>query len=488
RAAALAALASATLYAALAGFSVPTRRALIMVAVAMGVVLLQLRWRRSDALVLALWGVLLWDPLSVMEAGFWLSFAAVAVILYAMGGQGERRRHWWRRGRLHGAVALGLAPLSLLFFQQQPLLAPVANLVAVPWVSLLVVPMVLAGALCLPWAPGTGQFLLQGGADLLALLWPVLEHLAAWPAVRWQHAPPPWSAAVSIAGLGLLLAPRGLPGRWLGALWLLPLFFSLPPSPAPGSVRFTLLDVGQGLAAVLQTRHHVLVYDTGPRYSASFDAGGAVLVPFLRSQGVERVNLLIVGHGDNDHLGGARSLLREMPVERILSSVPSRLAGARPCHAGQAWQWDGVSFRMLHPGADSELDGNDASCVLHVSTKGPGILLTGDIEKAAERALLRREGQWLRARLLVAPHHGSRTSSSEPFIDAVAPEHVLFPVGYRNRYRLPAEAVVARYRRLGARLWDSARHGAISVVLDAGGGLSPPRAHRLVQRRYWHGG
>ena len=490
RAAALGGMAAAWGYAALAGFSIPTQRAMVMVTLVMAAVFFRLRWRAGDILALALWCVLLLDPLAVMAAGFWLSFSAVAVILYAMERGAARPAGWWRWGRVHWAVALGLAPLSLLFFQQQSLLAPLANALAVPWVSLMVVPLVLAGACLAPFLPQLGGALLGLAAKLLAWLWPLLEWLAQPQWGQWFQAPPLWAVLLALPGIALLLAPRGLPGRWLGWLWLLPLLLAQPPRPPAQSLWFTLLDVGQGLAAVVRTRNHVLVYDSGPRFSSRFDAGSAVLLPFLRQQGIHHVDLLVLGHGDNDHMGGAASLLRGITVGEVLSSVPEKVPGreASPCRAGQAWRWDGVLFRMLHPQGDAAFRGNDASCVLQVATAGRGILLTGDIEAPAEAELVRRYGGRLGAQVLVVPHHGSRTSSSAAFLDAVAPRYGLLPVGYRNRYGLPAVSVVEAYRRRGIRLLDSARHGAIGFVLDGRGRLLGPVSQRRVARRYWHGG
>ncbi len=495
RAAAVAALLAAGVYAALAGFSVPTQRALIMVGVAMVSWFFQTRWRPGDVLALALWGVLWWDPLSVLSAGLWLSFAAVAGILFAMGGRPAARGAWWRWGRLHWVAALGVAPLSLWFFHQQALAAPLANFLAVPWVGLLVVPCALLGAVLLPLWPAAGEVLLQAAVLCLSGLWPVLEAMAAWPGAQWFHAPPAWGLAVAVVAVLLCLAPRGLPGRWLGVLGLLPLVLPLQPRPAEGELWFTLLDVGQGLAAVAQTREHVLVYDTGPRYSDRFDAGSAVLVPFLRSRGIRRVDLLVLGHGDRDHSGGAATLLAALPVARILASAPARVPPAAgwegpppaPCRAGQHWRWNGISFHMLHPQPVSDLRGNDASCVLRIRAGRHAVLLPGDIERRGERALLRHHRAGLASQILVVPHHGSRTSSTPAFVAAVRPDYALFAVGYRNRYRLPAAAVVQRYRAQGSRLLDSARHGAMHFRLGGTGELPAPQLYRSMARRYWHG-
>lgn len=487
--AAAAALLAALGYAALAGFAIPTQRALVMLAVVLGSVFLHRRSAPSALLALALLAVLLVDPLAVMAPGFWLSFAAVAVILYTFVGM--RALGWKERlfafGRVQWVVALGLLPLLIFLFAQTSLLGPLANLIAIPVVETVVIPATLvgvAGSFFLP--DGIAAWPFQLAAQALALLWPLLEMLASLEGTQWtQHYPPLWTLVCALIGVALLLAPRGFPARWLGLVWCLPMFLVRPPAPAPGEVWFTLLDVGQGLSAVVRTHTHTLVYDTGARLSARFDAGQAVVVPFLRHEGVARVDTLIISHGDNDHIGGSASLLAAMPVARVLSSVPERFAAGEACASGQTWEWDGVRFALLHPQADSVLEGNNRSCVLRIENRYGRVLLPGDIAAKAERELLlRAEGQ-LRADILVVPHHGSKSSSTESFLDTVRPSLALLPVGYRNRYRHPHPTVVARYREHGVALEDSATAGAISVRFDQHG--LQPRRHRDEQRRYWHG-
>lgn len=494
RVAALAGLLAATLYAALAGFTIPTQRALVMVAVAMLMLFLQRQRRFSDTLALALFAVLLVDPFTVMSVGFWLSFGAVSAIIYAMSGRLNRRDIWWRWGRVHVVVAVALLPFLLVSFQQVPLLSPLANVVAVPWVSLCVVPLVLLGVLVTTWLPDVASLLLTAAATTLSWLWPFLEWIASYQGGQWQqHPPAAWTLLPALIGILLLLAPAGVPGRWLGVIWLLPLFLITPQRPAAGEWWFTLLDVGQGLAAVVQTQHHTLVYDTGPRFSETFDAGRAVVVPFLRSVGVSHVDALVVGHGDNDHIGGARSVTELLEVRRLLTSVPEKVSWqkAQRCLAGQQWQWDGVLFEMLHPLSDA-FDGNNASCVLKVSSVGgqrqhkAALLITGDIEASAERALLAQQQEKLAAEILVVPHHGSSSSSTPAFVTAVSPDYALFPLGYLNRYQFPAASVSARYRQVGAMALDSASSGAITFRVNSNGAIAPVRRYRDSNRRYWH--
>lgn len=520
KAGAVGALLVAMLYSLLAGFSLPTERTLIMLGVVVAAVLAQRNVAPSRTLALAFLAVLFFDPLAVMAPGLWLSFAAVAVILYGMTGRVQRGSRWRQWGRVQWVVGIGLLPVLLWLFQRASLVSPLANLIAVPIVSLLIVPLSLVGLGLAAGAPALGAPVLQLAAGLVGVLWMALRWLADLPVAQWSApAASALALAAALCGVVVLLAPRGLPGRWLGLVLLGPLVLSNPPRPAAGAAWFTLLDVGQGLAAVVQTRSHVLVFDTGARFNPQFDAGQAVLVPFLRHAGWRRLDMLIVSHGDNDHIGGAKSLLAALPAARVLSSVPPRLRwvgpatgtrdGAQPCRRGEHWRWDGVDFRILNPvtplppgqvggaGRSSRHHhaGNNHSCVLRVSAAGHRVLLSGDIEQPAEERLLTWSGEeggegQLAADILVAPHHGSKTSSSPAFVRAVAPRYVLFPVGYRNRYHFPNPRVVARYEALGAVSCDSASDGAIGFHLGpqgaAGAGLSGPFLYRQEHRRYWH--
>lgn len=489
KAAAVGAMGAAVGYAALAGFSIPTQRALIMVAVVMATVILQRERALGRTLALSLAFVLLWDPFAVMSPGFWLSFTAVAIILYGSSLRVNARSLWWRWGRMHVLVAIGLIPVMLVLFQRVPLASPLANAVAVPWVGLVVVPLVLIGAILLPLAHALGSLALNLADLTLGVLWPLLSWLSSLDLAQWtQSVPAQWTWWPALVGVVLLLAPRGIPMRWLGGAWLLPLLLIRPAALDEGAVDFTLLDVGQGLSAVVRTRDHVLVYDAGPRFSEHFDAGSAAVVPYLREIGATRIDMLVIGHGDNDHIGGALALGRDFEIGQTISSVPERLAWAKAvrCRAGQSWTWDGVRFDIVHPDGIEGFRGNDASCVLRVSSATAAILLPGDIEAPAELALARRSPKTLAADILVAPHHGSLTSSTAEFIATVRPRFVLFPVGYRNRYGFPRPAVVARYRGAGARILDSATHGAITFRLTARGPLGAPITYRQAERHYWH--
>lgn len=422
-----------------------------------------------------------------MDAGFWLSFAAVAFILFGFTGRLNNNSGWSKWGKIHFLIAIALLPLTLLLFQKASLVSPLANLIAVPIVSLLVVPLVLLGALLIGVVPVVGQTLLHLADYCLQLLWPLLNWLATLPAAQiYQAFVGPWVILPACIGIVWLLAPRGWPGRWLGGVWLLCAFLLPHPKPQQGEAQFTLLDVGQGLAAVIETQRNTLVFDTGPKFNESFDTGEAVVLPYLLSRGINQIDTLIVSHADNDHIGGAESLLQFMPVMKTLSSAPDQLAehGAVKCESGQRWIWDGVVFEMLHPGGRFSSDENNNSCVLKVSTAAGSLLLTGDIEKRAENNLSRKRAAELQADVLVVPHHGSKTSSTDGFIQAVSPRWALFPVGYRNRFKLPRQEVVDRYDNSGVELLMSGQQGAIMMRFGKEA-ITPPQGYRYLNRRYW---
>jgi len=302
----------------------------------------------------------------------------------------------------------------------------------------------------------------------------------------WQLPVLPWPVVVSaLAGVLLVLTPRGLPGRYWGLLGLLPLLLYTPQRPALGEAWFTLLDVGHGLAAVVRTRTHTLVFDTGPRYGDRFDAGSTAIVPFLRYHGIDRVDRLVISHGDSDHVGGLRSLRQALPVVDIFSGVAERVDGARPCQSGQHWRWDGVQFNLLHPQPGVRWPDNDGSCVLRVASGGGSVLIPGDIEVAGEDALLSSARTLLASDVLVAAHHGSRSSSQASFIDAVDPSLVLIPSGYRDRYGHPHAEVVARFATRAITVLSTAQVGAITVRLPASGPIVGPCVQRARVRHFW---
>lgn len=488
--AALASILAAGVYAALAGFSLPTQRAFCMVLITMSGLLFGHRTKPNRLLALALSVVLILNPIAVLSVGFWLSFYAVALLIYLSHGRYGQQRVWWRWNRLQIGLLLGLGPLLLFSMQQVALLAPVANLIAIPWIGMLVIPLTLVGSALLVISPTLSSVLLLLAQSMVEWLWPVLEWLAGVPGMVWsQAAPRPWTLAPAAIGALWMIAPKGWPARWLGSVLLLPMVLTNAPAPAVGAAWVTLLDVGQGTAAVVRTAHHTLVYDTGPRFSPRFNTGSAVVAPFLRHYGLRRIDRLMVSHDDNDHSGGVQGLLDEVTVTQIWAGLPEALAPlrAKACHAPQAWVWDRVHFELLHPQKNQKLSGNDASCVLRIESAGGfSVLLPGDIEAGVESQLAQVEARRLSATVLVAPHHGSSTSSSGVFLEQVRPHYVLFPVGYRNRWGFPRPEVIGRYTGQGTELLDTAHDGAITVQLPNSGTMPPPQRHRNRVLRYWN--
>jgi competence protein ComEC len=489
KAAALAAIGGAGGYSLLAGLSLPTQRSLVMITVAM----LALLWQRpvvpSRILALALLVILVIDPVAPLTAGFWLSFGAVATILYyAFHDQGDARealRSWLG---LQLAVTLALLPATLVIFQQIPLLSPLANLIAIPWANLTVVPLTLLAVLAGFISESAQLGLLQLAVLAMDWLWQFLVWLARSPwAVAYHPAPPMWTLIFTLPGLLLLLAPSGTPGRWLGSLLCLPLVFFPRAVPAPGAVWFTLLDVGGGLSAVILTAEHALVYDTGPRWGTNFDIGHAVLVPFLRQQGVVKLDTLVISHADKAHTGGTRSLLERIKVDAILTASPYEVPveRARSCRAGTEWMWDEVRFRILHPAEEDRFSGNNASCVLLVESRHGRVLLTGDIESSAQAALVSRQGTGLRAEVLVVPQHGAGNLPLADFIAAVQPRYALFSTGYKNRFGFPKAETVQRYREIGAKVLDTATEGAITFKLGGHAEELVIEKYRRQSRHYW---
>ncbi len=488
KAAALAGLCAALFYALISGYEVPAQRTLYMVATFTAMLLLARNVSPAQMLAAALMVVLLADPWAVLAPGFWLSFGAVALIFYVTANRLYRHNWLVEYGKVQWAMTIGLIPPLLVLFQQLSLVAPLANAFAIPLISFLVVPLTLLGTLP-PF-----EWMLYLAHQALALCMWLLGQLDRLPYVVWtQHAPPAWTVIPGVAGALWMLAPRGFPMRALGSLLLLPMFLLVPPAPSEGSARITVFDVGQGLAVAVLTRGHALLYDTGPDYSGEADSGNRILLPALRGMGIRQLDALVLSHGDTDHIGGTASVLQGLPVTNVLSPLPAthpalRLAArAEACADGRAWEWDGVRFEILHPAEAGTTNprehDNERSCVLRVSTGQHSVLLAGDIESLSEQRLLQLHSDELAATLLVAPHHGSKTSSSQAFVDAVHPRHVVFTAGYRNRFGHPREEVVERYRAVGSEVLRSDEDGAVSIEMDAQE-LKLER-YRKSHVRYW---
>ena len=482
-------LALAAAYALFSGWGVPAQRTVLMLAVVVALRLSARRWPWPAVWTLVMAVVLLLDPWALMQPGFWLSFVAVG-ILFASGARGERDDpldavpRWRRWGgsalgmlREQAAITVALAPLSLLLFGQVSLIGLVANLLAIPWVTLVVTPLALAGVL-LPPLWDAASLAVQGLGMWLA--W-----LAQWPWAAVFRAIPPMSLAVAGVVGGVLLVLR-LPWalRLAGVVLLWPVLAWQPTRPPEGAFEVMAIDVGQGSAVLVRTANHSLLYDTGPRHGTDSDAGQRVVVPLLRALG-EAPDTVVVSHRDSDHSGGTAAVRAAWPGARWLSSFGE---GER-CVAGQRWAWDGVDFEVLHPapglyGPDGQglRSTNAMSCVLRVSNAVEAAWLSGDLDAEGETRLAMARPE-LRASLMLAPHHGSASSSSPVLLNTLRPRQVLIQSGYRNRFAHPAPVVLDRYRarqltwvespQCGAALWRSEQPNTV-------------HCHRQAARRYWH--
>lgn len=483
--AAIVALFVTIFYSLLTGMSIPTQRTLVMVVTSMMAIFLNKNIKPSYLLSAALVMVLLFDPLAVISAGFWLSFIAVAVLLFGLLGRVDLNTfvQW---GRSQWIIFIGLIPVMGMCLHQLSLIGPIANLLAIPVISFLVTPLCLLGAFLMPLSSTGATYALTGCDFLLTYLWQWLSVLS-----HYDYA----SIAIPDVGLvgwilfsigiGLLMLPHGIVGRYWGFLALI--FLLIPYEVVPkNAAKINVLDVGQGLAVVVQTKHHTLVYDTGPRFSDKLDAGAAAVVPYLRYAGVSDIDTLVVSHADNDHSGGLSSVLENMNVNEFITGSPEKIAAQKACSNTQQWQWDGVLFEVLWPIKNEALSEkeNNRSCVIKISVGQHALLLTGDIEKPVEQLLVEANYHQLQADLLIAPHHGSKTSSTDAFIKAVKPMEVVFSSGYMSRFGHPHADVVARYERNGVNWRNTADSGGIIYQLSEQG-IKCIEEYRRAHPHYW---
>ncbi len=485
-------------YAVFSGWGVPSQRTVWMLAV---VTLLQStgkRWPWPLVLLVAAVVVSAVDPWGLLQAGFWLSFMAVGLLMASSPAsrmqapsqpsttRGRVLNHL--RGELRSQViaTLGLTPLTLVFFQQVSVVGFIANVVAIPLVTLVITPLAMLGVAASP--------LWLAGAWVVQQLCALLGWLSRWPGAVWTVPVAPWWAlCAGLVGAALLVMPLPWRLRLLAVPMCMPLLMPSVVRPAEGQFELVAADVGQGTAVLVRTATHLLVYDTGPQYAPGVDAGQRVLVPLLHSRGEAKVDLLMLSHRDSDHVGGAASLIQSMPVAALRSSLEdthpllTTVAPQDRCIAGQRWTWDGVRFEVLHPSAsfyDAHLKSNGMSCVLRVSGDSGTALLTGDVEREGEAWMLGANAA-LASDVLIVPHHGSKTSSTPALIDAVHPRFAVFQAGYRNHFGHPAPIVLARYEERGIAHVDSPSCGAWTWRSEMPGqGV----CQRDADARYWHHG
>lgn len=493
---AIGALLTSCCYAAIAGFSLPTQRALIMLVVMLLGRLCRRQINVWHSFCLALLLVLLWEPLAAHSPGFWLSFGAVGSLLYAFSHRTDSTGFWWRWIRPQWVVFIAFVPVLLFFFQQASLVSPLANILAIPVVGFVIVPLCLLVVMLQILAELSNAVIFYQAVDgllkltsfSLSQVFTYIQWLAEMPWAKWTHVISLWSLLPALAGVLLLLAPPGLPARWLGWFCFLPLFTGIETAPDSGGFEVAVLDVGQGLAVVVRTENYQLLYDTGARFSKSFDAASAVVLPYLRQQGVNQLDKLVISHGDNDHAGALPQLLENIEVSEIISGASAtKTIGleALACEGGKSWRWDGVHFELMRAERNVWDNENNRSCVLMIRSEQMAVLVSGDIETAGEVSLIRHYGDGLRADVLLAPHHGSKTSSSENFLDAVRPEIVIFSSGYRNRFGHPHPKVVARYRQREIEMLNTSEVGAVRIFANPEIPLLEIEKYRESFPRYW---
>lgn len=474
-------------YALLAGLTLPTQRALIMVLAVLFAILVNRRYASSTIFALALFLVLLFDPLAVLSTGFWLSFIAVGLIFYAL------KRESLPKGlnllSIQLLLSFAMLPLTLALFGTGSLSSPIANLFAIPWVSIFVVPLILLGIVSLAIYEPLAEILFNMAGIAIDVLFQVLSALSHPKLSISLPEVPFFITLLAFAGVVMLWMPYKTYWRWLGVTLILPLLLVKPDRVAEGAFRFYSLDVGQGTASVVQTKNHVLLYDVGPKAGKYFDTGKLVVIPFLRAKGIQQVDMLAVSHEDMDHRGGAKAVMKAVPVQQVMSSDVSLFPNMRRCEAGQHWQWDGVGFEVLFPAVkdyERQLSDNNLSCVIRVSNAHHQLLLAGDVEKEAEQDLLNRYGEQLESEVMTVPHHGSKTSSTEAFLDTVSSNLAINSAGYMNRFNHPAPAIADRYAERNIRFLSNVEEGAIQLDFPASEESFEIHSYRKENQNYWH--
>ena len=488
--AASACLLAAGLYAALAGFTVPTQRALIMLVVAQLALLGRRSVDMSSGLSAAVLLVLAWDPAAPLSASFWLSFIAVALLWqlarseYSRGGNEDALRPVAGIARVQWYMSLGLVPVTALFFNQVSLISPFVNVIAIPLFSFVLVPLTLLASAAVHLHP-VGDYAVALAGAPLQWTWNALAAAGEWPWSSVVLTPlPAWILAIAATGTLAAMAAWPLPARNLAWLALVPVLWWEPARPGQGGAVVDVLDVGHGLAVLVETRSHTLLYDAGALYRSGFDTGREIVLPAMRAKSWETLDRVVVSHADNDHAGGVPAVLEAYPDAQVLMGPDVELPGGEICRAGQAWTWDEVRFEVLHPDPAFHRRGNDSSCVLKVVTSAGSLLLTGDVETAGERALM-ADASSLASDVVIVPHHGSATSSSAALVAATAPDHALVSAGYLNHWGFPKPQVVQRWQGAGAAMVSTGDAGAVRVIFEPGKPVQV-RGQRASQRRYWN--
>ena len=477
-------------YSALAGFTIPTQRALIMLTIVLVTLLLRRLIRPGHSLMMALLIILIVDPLAVSDVGFWLSFIAVTMIIIFLYRDDSTNSNIFKTlaGWFHIqlVLAITLLPFVVAFFGQASIISPISNFFAIPLIGLMVVPLILfASLLFFIGIEGASSMVFELVARLLSIIWQGLEWFSniSW-SIWTQHQPS--SAALSLIVLGLVIMALRIPValRAVGLFAFLPFLTTTSAMPTTGEFRVTVLDVGQGLSVVVKTSNHVLLYDTGARVSRNYNLGDAVVAPYLRAQGIEFIDTLVISHSDNDHIGGLHSIIDQFETGRRLTSDTAAVPGSQACIRGQQWHWDGVDFRVLSPGETVHKKKNDRSCVILIRSNTGSMLLTGDIGKSVERDIVDREQDQLKVDVLLVPHQGSKTSSSTELLNQTRPQLAVVATGYLNRYRHPAQSVMDRYRKSGIPVINTSEAGSVSIEFTDQGVVT--ERYLDHHNRYWY--
>lgn len=463
---AYAGLIASLFYALIAGFSVPTQRAFIMTGVLFIATILRRHHNIWQIYAFAIILVLITNPLHVLSIGFWLSFYVVGIIIYGS-SQYKNKSKIYRLIYIQLLITIATIPLIAWFFSSGSVISPVANLIAIPVFSLITVPLSLIGALfTLSGSPYLGEFSFSIANQSLVYLAYFLEYLQKFNFNLWHYSPSFIDFINLILAVLIGILPKELKLRWLSALILVLILFTPVQKSPQQQVLITTLDVGQGLSTVVQTKNHTLLFDTGAIYRSGFNLGDAVISPYLSAKKIQHLDKIILSHGDNDHIGGLKAVLKTFSVGEILTSEPNRVQQSTSrCEQGQQWTWDDVNFQMLSPAKNTKFKGNNISCVLKISTKKYSALLTGDIEKQAEHRLVKTQAQTLKSDILIVPHHGSKTSSTQAFISAVSPTIAIISSGFKNHFNHPPESIIKRYKNYNIQVLQTNCSGQIDITL-----------------------
>ena len=472
---------AACAYTALAGFAIPTVRTALMISVFMGCKLLNRNCSTVQAVALSLLGILLWDPFAILSPGFWLSFMGV-LLLVAFMPQTAQQGVMKPFIRAQWLVSIGLLPLSIGFFHQTTLIGPLINFMAIPWISLVVVPLALLGIM-FAWLPVAASFFWHAAALAMQAFWTFLLWASQlqWSSI-YSVEPSVWLVLLALIGACVCVLPKAMPGKWLGIALLLPILVPIHDEIPNGRMRIAMIDVGQGLSVLIRTKNHTLLYDTGAGKDKGFSRGESSIVPALRALQIKQLDKVVISHADNDHAGGLPAIQANINIIALEASYP--LTNASACKRGDSWQWDGVQFSYLWPESQGEHSDNDGSCVLQIHAKGQTVLLTGDISANAEYQLVEHYGASLQSDILLVPHHGSKTSSSPMFLAQVKPRIALVSSGFQNRFKHPNHLVAERYQEAGAQLVNTVESGWAELQSGPDGWQWHYRA-RLDGRHYW---